>query len=97
MLRKDKTYIMAVIRCAIDGELELATLKLRGNISVPRRALQKLGDNRNPSDTDIKSRMGAAMAIELAWAVLEPLISASFDIESHEVDAVKQKITEIVL
>lgn len=98
-LRKDKTYIMAIIRCAIDGELELATLELRENISVPRRALQKLRDNRNPSDTDtdIKGRMGAAMAIELAWAVLEPLISASLDIESHEVGAVKQKITEILL
>ncbi len=102
-LRKDKTYIMAIIRCAIDGELELATLELRENISVPRRALQKLLDNRDPSETetetetDMKGRMGAAMAIEMAWAVLEPFISATLDIESHEVDAVKQKITEILL
>ena len=45
----------------------------------------------------MKGRMGAAMAIEMAWAVLEPFISATLDIESHEVDAVKQKITEILL
>ena len=47
-LGKDQTYILAVIRCAIDGDLDLATLELRENISVPRQALQKLCDNRRP-------------------------------------------------
>ena len=35
-LGKDQTYILSVIRCAIDGNLDL-----RENISVPRQALQK--------------------------------------------------------
>jgi hypothetical protein len=90
---------LAVIRCAIDGDLELATLELREDISVPRQALQKHCDNRSPSETetDVKAQVAAAMAIEMAWAVLEPYINVTLNIEPNEVDTVKQKIVDILV
>jgi AcrR family transcriptional regulator len=98
-LGKDQTYILAVIRCAIDGDLELATLELRENISVPRQALQKYCDNRSPSQTeaDVKGQLAAAMGIEMAWAVMAPYIIATLNIEPDEVDIVKQKIADILV
>jgi AcrR family transcriptional regulator len=98
-LGKDQTYILAVIRCAIDGDLDLATLELRENISVPRQVLQKFCDNRDPSETetDVKGQLAAAMAIEMAWAVLAPYINATLNVEANEVDVVKQKIVDILV
>ena len=98
-LGKDQTYILAVIRCAIDGDLELATLELRENISVPRQALQKYCDNRSPSQTeaDVKGQLAAAMGIEMAWAVMAPYIIATLNIEPDELDIVKQKIADILV
>ena len=90
---------MAVIRCAIDGDLDLATLELRENISVPRQVLKKFCDNKDPSETetDVKGQLAAAMAIEMAWAVLEPYINATLNVEANEVDIVKQKIVDILV
>lgn len=98
-LGKDQTYILAVIRCAIDGELELATLELRKDISVPRQSLKKLLKNRavNETEVEVKGRMATAMAIELAWAISESYITAMVDIKPNEVDTVKQKMVDILM
>ena len=98
-LGKDQTYILAVIRCAIDGELELATLELRKDISVPRQSLKRLLENRaaNETEVEVKGRMATVMAIELAWAVSESYITAMVDIKPNEVDIVKQKMVDILM
>lgn len=98
-LGKDQTYILAVIRCAIDGELELATLELRKDISVPRQSLKRLLKNRavNETEVEVKGRMATAMAIELAWAISESYITAMVDIKPNEVDIVKQKMVDILM
>ena len=55
--------------------------------------------NRSPSETetDIKAHVAAAMAIEMAWAVLAPYINVTLNIEPNEVDTVKQKIVDILV
>jgi hypothetical protein len=37
------------------------------------------------------------MAIEMAWAVLEPYINVTLNVKANEVDIVKQKIVDILV
>ena len=37
------------------------------------------------------------MAIEMAWAVLQPNINATLNVQANEVDILKQKIVDILV
>lgn len=91
-LAKDKQYIMSVIRAVLDGELELATLEIEDDISIPRHVLEKLTKQlgyRKPT-LDIKSAMAVCMAIELAWAALEPYILKMVDANPNQQEKIRQ-------
>jgi hypothetical protein len=76
-LLQDQTYLRAVVRCVLDGEMDLAVTELTEGVSMPRRALEhaeeKLG---TPADVRLRARVATAMALEMGWAALEPFIAA---------------------
>ena len=93
-LAQDQEYILAVIRCVVDGEMELATLELEDGISVPRRIVEELiGDpefDRTPAQ--IKAITATFMATELAWAVFGKYILKMVDADSAEAADVEAAI-----
>ena len=97
-LKRDQTYIMAVVRCAIDGEMDLATLSIRENISVPRQLLAKFIETKsNPKSlVDAKAKFAVIASIELSWSVLEGYIFASGDIEDHEQDDIRKFVSQFI-
>lgn len=91
-LGKDKQYIMSVIRTVLDGELELATIEIEDDISVPRHVLEKLTKQlgyRKPT-LEIKSAMAASLSIELAWAALAPYILKMIDAKPDQVAKIEK-------
>ncbi|MEY4163016.1 MAG: hypothetical protein RI939_1745, partial [Actinomycetota bacterium] len=63
-LLQDQTYLRAVVRCVLDGEMDLAVTELTEGVSMPRRALEhaeeKLG---TPADVRLRARVATAMAL----------------------------------
>ena len=77
-LLQDQTYLRAIMRCVLDGEMGLATTELSEGVSVPRRAMDDIAARRGMDgpDAQLRAAMGIGMAIEMGWAALEPFIFA---------------------
>ena len=93
-LEQGHLYALAVVRCAIDGELELATQHVTDNISVPRSVLNNRIKSQDPSLTqlDAQCAMAVPVAIEMGWAVLEPYIFNALDIKEEDVAKVREHV-----
>lgn len=93
-LAQDQEYILAVIRCVVDGEMELATLELDDGISVPRRIVDELivDPEFDYTPAQIKAIAAAFMATELAWAVFGKYILKMVDADSTEAKYVEAAI-----
>lgn len=101
-LAQDQEYIMAVIRCVVDGEMELATLELGDGISVPRRIVEELINDPDFDRTPAQVKAVAAtfMTAELAWAVFGQYILKMVDAdpaEAAEVEAAIARTSRIFL
>jgi TetR/AcrR family transcriptional regulator, repressor for neighboring sulfatase len=82
----DPTYLRAVVRAVLDNEMSLARTELTEEVSVPRNAMMHLAHergNEQPS-TELKAKVGLAMAMEMGWAALEPFILSVVDASSPE-------------
>jgi AcrR family transcriptional regulator len=90
----DQLYALAVVRCAIDGELELATQHVTDNISVPRLLLENRIKSQDPSLTplDAQCAMAVPVAIEMGWAVLEPYIFNALDVKEEDIQKVREHV-----
>jgi len=76
-LLQDQAYLRAVVRCVLDGEMELATTELAEGVSMPRRALEHAEQRSgSPADMRLRARVATGMALEMGWAALEPFIAA---------------------
>ena len=94
-LVEDHLYALAVVRCAIDGELGLATQHVTDNISVPRLVLENRIKSQDPLLTalDAKCEMAVPMVIEMGWAVLEPYIIKALDIKEEDTKKLREHIS----
>ena len=94
-LVEDHLYALAVVRCAIDGELGLATQHVTDNISVPRLVLENRIKSQDPLLTalDAKCEMAVPMVIEMGWAVLEPYIIKALDIKEEDTNKLREHIS----
>ena len=94
-LVEDHLYAWAVVRCAIDGELGLATQHVTDNISVPRLVLENRIKSQDPLLTalDAKCEMAVPMVIEMGWAVLEPYIIKALDIKEEDTNKLREHIS----
>ena len=90
-LERGQAYALAVVRCAIDGEIELATQHIRDKISVPKKVLDNVIEHQSASrtPTDAKCHVAIPIAIEMGWAVLEPYIFATLDVKPDEIEVVR--------
>ena len=77
-LLHDQPYLRAVMRCVLDGEMELATTELDAGVSIPRHVVSELAAHRGQNTPDVKTQaaVGIGMAMEMGWAALEPFIFA---------------------
>lgn len=94
-LVEDHLYALAVVRCAIDGELGLATQHVTDNISVPRLVLENRIKSQDPllTELDAKCEMAVPMVIEMGWAVLEPYIIKALDIKEEDTKKLREHIS----
>lgn len=94
-LVEDHLYALAVVRCAIDGELGLATQHVTDNISVPRLVLKNRIKSQDPllTELDAKCEMAVPMVIEMGWAVLEPYIIKALDIKEEDTKKLREHIS----
>lgn len=92
-LTGDQRYLRAVLRCVLDGEMELAEMELTTDSSVPRAALTAEMKRRNVSraDAQLKAAFGLFMATEMGWAALEPFI---FSVTQTANDKEKQEVRD---
>lgn len=89
----DQSYLRAVMRCVLDGEMELATIELKAGVSVPRHALDQLTAQRGLDEPDSRTQaaVGIGMAMEMGWAALEPFIFAVVGVRPNEEDVVRRE------
>ena len=92
-LLRDQSYLHAVMRCVLDGEMELATMELKAGVSVPRRALDEMVAQRglNEPDPTTQAAIGMGMAMEMGWAALEPFIFAVAGVSAEDEDTVRNE------
>ncbi len=93
-LSKDQDYIMAIVRCVIDGEMELATLELDDGESVPRNIMVRLAENLSKGKTpiEVKSALMISMAIEWGWAALAPYFLQVLEVDDAEIQEVQDAV-----
>lgn len=93
-LLEDPRYLHAVVRCILDGEMELARTELDEGDSIPLLAYREM-EARKGGAVDplrLKALVGLGMAIEMGWAAVEPFIAAVTGIESAaELEAVRRE------
>jgi len=96
-LTEDNRYWQAVIRLVLDGELDIARIEVDEDISVPRRALFALADANGSDEPDLqlKSRVAASVALQLAWAALEEFVFTVTGVEDDERDAVRSHVAGV--
>lgn len=96
-LREDDRYVRAVIRTVLDGDLETALLEIREGISVPRRILAAIATRQQTTEptTQAKAALIASLALELAWAALEPFFLELADVRDDEAAEVAELVLRI--
>lgn len=95
-LLQDQAYLRAVVRCVLDGELELAVTELEEGVSVPRRALEHAVQRSGTApDVRVKALVGTGMALEMGWAALEPFIAAVTGTSADELEEVRREAIAI--
>ena len=95
-LLQDQAYLRAVVRCVLDGEMELATTELDEGVSMPRRALEHAEQRSGaPADTRLKAHVATGMALEMGWAALEPFIAAVTGTKKSELAELRREAIAI--
>lgn len=82
----ERRYLHAVVRCVLDGEMDLARTELDENVSVPRGAYAAMVERRGAGESPARTKAlaGLGMAIEMGWAAIEPFIAAVTGIKDEE-------------
>jgi len=96
-LAEDRSYTMAIIRCVVDGDMELATLDIKEGINAPRLIMNKFIRERfhGLSNGEIKSMMAVSIAIEWAWAAFNPYFMEILDAQGSEVEEIRATIAKV--
>ncbi|MEM8937291.1 MAG: TetR/AcrR family transcriptional regulator [Pseudomonadota bacterium] len=93
-LSHDSTYVQAVVRLVLDGELGLATEEIADNTAVPRRVLESAQDSmglKQPT-VELKAALASMMLIELSWGVLSEYVLTMVDAKPSEAKQIREMI-----
>ena len=92
-LLDDTRYLHAVLRCILDGEMELARTELDEGVSIPRAVLETVTEARGTTvpDVELKAVIGLGMAIEMGWAAVEPFFAAVAEVSPSEMPDVRAR------
>jgi AcrR family transcriptional regulator len=96
-LLQDQQYLRAVVRCVLDGEMDLASTELTEDVSTPKAVLDHLTSRHglDAPDARLKAMIGIGMAIEMGWAALEPFINAVTGTDENDVEAVRAEAVRL--
>ena len=91
LLNHDPKYLRAVVRAVLDDEMQLATTEITEGVSVPQGAMAYATQSKNADEPDVqmKAMVAVAMAMEMGWAALEPLLFAVTEVADDEQEAVR--------
>ena len=93
-----RRYLHAVVRCILDGEMDLARTEIDEGVSVPQSTFAGMVERRGATEPAVrlKAILGIGMAIEMGWAAVEPFIAAVAGIETEgEMDEVRREAVAI--
>lgn len=95
-LAEDRYYQLAVLRCVLDGEFELATVDVNEGVSVPRKVLEETAQalGQQHASTDLKAAIAVAMCIEQAWAALDKYILYMIQASPDETAAIRETVAK---
>jgi len=101
VLDGQRPYLRALTRIILDGDLELASLEFREEISVPQLLLGVVAETRGLESPDERLRAGfaAAMAMELGWSAFGPhIMRAVGAVDDPEVvERIRDRVAEVVI
>lgn len=85
-LSDTQNYVMAIVRCIIDDDMELATLEIKDGNSIPRNILQARAEEFSSPQAlaDFKAALAVSVALEWSWATLGPYISHLVNLQPDE-------------
>ena len=95
-LGQNQSYLRAVVRVILDGDLESAAIEIADDVSVARRSLAEL-TRRSGGELDIATRAAftAGLALELGWAAFEPFLFMLANVDRADEDAVREIVRKI--
>jgi AcrR family transcriptional regulator len=91
-------YLQAVVRAAIEGDIELAGIEISEGMSAWRTILDHLTSRAGLTepDTDVKAALAAGAAMQLGWLALEPIIFLIADVQPDEQDEIRDRVRRTV-
>ena len=95
-LSQDSKYWRALVRIILDGDIDLACLELREDLSVPRRVLREVAAGDRPS-RQVKAGLATMMLLELGWAAFRPYVEQVLEADEDDVRAVESHLHDLLL
>lgn len=97
-LLDERRYLHAVVRCVLDGEMDLARTELDEGVSIPQATFAGMTERRGATESParLKALLGMGMAIEMGWAAVEPFIAAVAGIKDEaEMEQVRREAVKV--
>lgn len=94
----ERRYLHAVVRCILDGEMELARTEVDEGVSIPQSTFAQMTERRGGTESAarLKAILGMGMAIEMGWAAVEPFIAAVAGItDDAEMEEVRREAVKV--
>ena len=96
-LAADPSYWRALCHVVLEGDLELARLEIDDGVSIPRRALAALQEQRGSGDDmDFRIRFAAVVAMQLGWVAFEDLVVMQADLEDADREGVRRGVRRLI-
>ncbi len=96
---EDQRYIIAALRAAIEGDMELARIEIEEGVSLARRVLDRMTEvaGLEQPSFDQKLELIEGTATQLAWTAFEPFLFMLGDVRPDEEDAIRQAFFDGVI
>ena len=97
-LNRDPQYQRAVIRLVLDGRVDIATMQIDDDVSVPRNILTELTKSAGLEKPSIEAKavLAAIIALEQGWGALEDFIAEMVDAKPDEMQEIRKLIIKVL-
>lgn len=95
----DQRYIIAALRAAIEGDMELARTEIDEGVSLARRVLDRMTVVAGLDEPTFEQKLELieGTATQLAWTAFEPFLFLLGDVRADEEEAMRQAFVDRVI